>query len=180
MPDHGPLNPQTEESSASEVTGDPPKTKRAIPFVWVWAVLFVLIIGLVGNFAWTAVTNFMSMGMRAKLAEGPSNLNGIRTAEFAYHAQHGEFRSAGTCPLVLPGRQQAAWEGDCADAFWTLGWAADGAVRCQYTAVAIPGENEKADFKLTARCDADGDGAESVFEASRSSPAKRVTPEGIY
>lgn len=180
MPDHDPLNPQTEESSGSEVTGDPPKTKRATPFGPVWAVLFVLIIVLVGNFAWTAVSNFMSMGMRAKRAEGPSNLNGIRTAEFAYHAQHGEFRSAGTCPLVLPGRQQAAWEGDCADAFWTLGWAADGAVRCQYTAVAIPGENEKADFMLTARCDADGDGAESVFEASRSSPAKRVTPEEIY
>ena len=180
MPDHDPLTPQNEGSSASEVTGDPPKTKRAIPFGSIWAVLFVLILVLVGNFAWIAVTNFMSMGMRAKLAEGPSNLNGIRTAELAYHAQHGEFLSAGACPLVLPGRQQAAWEGDCADAFWVLGWSADGSVRCQYTALAIPGENEQADFKLTARCDADGDGAESVFEASRSSPAKRVTPEDVY
>ena len=120
------------------------------------------------------------MGMRAKIAEGPNYLNGIRTAELAYHATFGEFHSAGTCPPTPPGRQAVAWEGECAKVFWTLGWAADGPVRCQYTAVAIPGENEKADFNLTARCDADGDGVESVFEASRTSLAKRISPDNIY
>ena len=180
MPDHDPLNPQNEGSSAPEVTGKPPKAKRAIPFGSGWAAFFGLIVVLVGSFVWIAVSNFISMGMRAKMAEGPNYLNGIRTAELAYHAQHGEFKSAGSCPMGAPGRQPVAWEGDCTDPFSTLGWASDGPVRCQYTAVAIPGENEKADFKLTARCDADGDGVESVFEASRSSPAKRVTPEEIY
>ncbi len=177
-----PLDALNDVSGASEVTDEPPKAKRAFPASLMSGrtVLFGLVIALVGYFAWSAVTDFISIGFRAKIAEGPNHLAGLRKAEFAYHAQHGEFQSAGSCPMGAPGRKAVAWEGDCTAPFSTLGWAPDGPVRCQYTAVAIPGENEKADFKLTARCDADGDGVESVFEASRYSPVKRITPNNIY
>ena len=169
-----------EGTEDSKVTREPPHTKEATVSKPAIAALFVLIVVLVGYLAVIAFLNFASMGMRAKRAEGPDYLDGIRTAELAYHAQFGEFLSAGPCPPTPPGPQVAAWEGECAEAFWELGWSADGTVRCQYTAMALPGDGEAADFKLTARCDSDGDGNQSIFEASRNSPATRVTPKDIY
>lgn len=164
----------------SEATRESPKEAVPTPFKLRNAALVAVVIALFGYLAVIAFLNFASMGMRAKQSEGPNYLDGIRTAELAHHAKFGEFLSAGPCPPTPPGPQVAAWEGECAEAFWELGWSADGAVRCQYTAMALPGDGEAADFKLTARCDSDGDGNQSIFEASRNSPATRVTPKDIY
>ncbi|MAY80041.1 MAG: hypothetical protein CL930_07180 [Deltaproteobacteria bacterium] len=179
MTDQDPLNFQNTESSTLDSTGDVPIGKRFNSFVSGWKIIFILVLALVGYFAWVAASNFMTMGLRAKLAEAPHNLEGIRTAQLAHHSQHGRFRSVGSCPQELPGRKQSAWEGACADAFKTLGWAPSGAVRCQYMAQVTPGENESEDFKLTAKCDVDGDGIVSIFEASRNSPPIRITPKNI-
>lgn len=182
MADKDSLNSQNEGSHSLESVEEASRVKGYTSFMSGRTILsisvFVLVV--VVYFGWIAVTNFVSMGIRAKLAEVPHNLEGIRTAELAYHAQHGEFRSAGVCPREAPGRQQSAWEGECTDVFKTLGWTPEGAVRCQYMAEAIPGEEEAADFKLTAQCDVDGDGVVSIFEASRHNPPKRVTPSHIY
>lgn len=163
-----------------EATSEPPKAAVATRLGPRNAVLVAVVIGLFGYLAVIAFLNFASMGMRAKRSEGPNYLDGIRAAELARHGTFGEFLSAGPCPTTPPGRQAVAWEGECAKAFWDLGWAADGTVRCQYTAMALPSEGADADFKLTARCDSDGDGDPSIFEASRNSPATRVTPRDIY
>ena len=179
MTDQDSLNLQNAGASTLDTTGDVSSRNRFSPFGSGWKVIFILLLVFVGYFAWIAASNFMTMGLRAKISEAPHNLEGIRAAELAHHARHGEFRSVGSCPQELPGRKQSAWEGECADAFKTLGWAPDGAVRCQYMAQAIPGDNESADFKLTARCDVDGDGVVSIFEASRNSLPKRVTPKNV-
>ena len=185
MPTNDPTDTQPTPSTSagveeSEARSEPPKAAVTTPFKLGNAVLVAVVIALFSYLAVIAFTNFASMGMRAKGSEGPNYLDGIRTAELAYHAKFGEFLSAGPCPATPPGPQAVAWEGECAEAFWELGWSADGTVRCQYTAMALPGDGKAADFKLTARCDSDGDGDQSIFEASRTSPATRVTPKDIY
>jgi len=182
MTTNDPTDTQPDPSSSADpkTRSDSPKEAVTTPFKLGNAVLVAVVIALFGYLAVIAFLNFASMGMRAKRAEGPDYLDGIRTAELAYHAKFGEFLSAGPCPPTPPGPQVAAWEGECAEAFWEMGWSADGSVRCQYTAMALPGDGPDADFKLTARCDSDGDGNQSIFEASRNSPATRVTPKDIY
>lgn len=181
MADKESLNSENEGLRASESVEEASRVEGVRSFISGRTLISMsVVLVVVGYFGWIAVTNFVSMGMRAKLAEVPHNLEGIRTAEFAHHAQHGEFRSAGVCPQKSPGGQQSAWEGACTDVFKTLGWTPEGGVRCQYMAQAIPGEKGAADFKLTAQCDVDGDGIVSIFEASRHNPPKRITPKNIY
>jgi hypothetical protein len=127
-----------------------------------------------------AIPNFLNMALRAKNAEAPSNLDAIRMAELSYSVEFGEALSAGPCPPVLPGRDPAPFEGDCAASFAPLGWAPDGPVRCQYTVVADEGPGGQGDFLATGRCDADGDGVEVLYEASRDRAATRITSERIY
>lgn len=170
-----------ERSHALKATEERSKTKRSTSFVsgrtiFISAVVLAMIM-FIGEIV---ITNVAMMGIRAKFSEVPHNLEAIRTVEFAYHVQHGEFRSAEACPKGPPRRRKSAWKGECTEVFKNLGWTPDGSVQCQYRVRAILGENAVEDFKLTARCDVDGDGIFSIFEASRNSPPKRITSVNIY
>ena len=130
MTDQDSLKSQNEGSRTSESVEEASRVKGHRTFMSGRTLLSMsaVVLVVVGYFGWIAVTNFVSMGIRAKLAEVPHNLEGIRRAEFAHHAQYGEFRSAGVCPQNPPGGQQSAWEGECTDVFKTLGWTPEGAV----------------------------------------------------
>ena len=47
----------------------------------------LIVVAIIGILAAIAIPNFLAMQLRAKRAELPSNLDGIRTAEKAYHEQ---------------------------------------------------------------------------------------------
>jgi len=127
-----------------------------------------------------AIPNFVNMALRAKNAEAAVIVDAIRMAELSYLAEFGEALSAGPCPPVLPGPVQAPFEGECAASFARLGWAPDGLVRCQYTVVVEAGGGPEGDFLVTGRCDADGDGVEVIYEASRDRAATRITSGRVY
>ena len=150
-----------------------------------WLLFGCLGAGCLGLFAVVilasiAIPNFVNMALRAKNAEAAVIVDAIRMAELSYSAEFGEALSAGPCPPVLPGRDQAPFEGDCAASFARLGWAPDGLVRCQYTVVAKEGPGAQGDFLVTGRCDADGDGVEVLYEASRDRAATRITSDGVF
>ena len=127
-----------------------------------------------------AIPNFVNMALRAKNAEAAVIVDAIRMAELSYLAEFGEALSAGPCPPVLPGPVQAPFEGECAASFARLGWAPDGLVRCQYTVVVEAGGGPEGDYLVTGRCDADGDGVEVIYEASRDRAATRITSGRVY
>ena len=136
----------------------------------------------VGVFSAIAIPNFIVMSLRAKRSEAPTNLDSIRITEQAYHRIWDEYYTVGPCPPGPPGRAQVPFEGECAELFREAGWSpSEGMVRCQYTALAIPGSPQApADFQLTARCDLDGDGVEAVYEADRTNWATLTSPNTAY
>lgn len=139
----------------------------------------------IGVLSAIAIPNFLAMQLRAKRSEAPTNLDGIRTAEKAYHAEWDAFTTVGPCPPFVPGREQVFWDStwDCASSFEYLGWTPAGAIRCQYTVTAMPGvETEWGtdDFVGTATCDIDGDGRFTQYEATRDSRSYMVSPNNVY
>jgi len=142
------------------------------------ALLLVAVIP-VGVIAAIAIPNFITMQLRAKRAEAPTNLDGIRTAEKAYHAEWDTFTSAGPSPATTPGRNQVAFT---PTGQWSLlGWTADGKVRCKYEVTNIPGTSSQSDnFFGRATCDVDGDGREAIYECNRAERSKMMTPNNVY
>ncbi len=141
--------------------------KRAL----IWSVLLVALTLFAGC---TAAENFNEMQKRAKRSECPSNLDAIRTAEKAYHAEWDVFTSAGRHPRPVPTKDAVAWaEGN--PAFYALGWTPPGEVRGVYWVEAT----EDA-FKGYCVLDVDGDGVESRYEVNRAEKASMVTSNDVY
>ncbi|MEE2830277.1 MAG: hypothetical protein VX498_13900 [Myxococcota bacterium] len=118
---------------------------------------------------------------RAKRTEAHTYVDGIRTAEKAYHHEWDSFTTAGWTPPRLYGKEQGRFEGGGYRAFLNLGWIPDGKVRCRYRTTAYNGASSAADdFVVEAECDIDGDGVKSMYRANRASKAALVTPEDVY
>lgn len=130
---------------------------------------------VVGIVSAIAIPNFLAMQLRAKRAEAPANVDGIRTAEKAYHAEWDAFTTVITCPPYLPGREPIAWDTswDCYQQFANLGWLPDGMTRCQYevTAYNDPSGGTGDDFDVQSYCDVDGDGNYSTYQGNRAEKA---------
>ena len=110
-----------------------------------------------------------------------ADVNGIRTAEKAYHAEWDAFTSTPTCPGGLPGPDSRPFAGDCATAWYNLGWVPDGDTKCQFRVQAKAGASySDDDFDDWAECDLDGDGKRSIIHANRAEKATLVTPADVY
>ena len=137
----------------------------------------MIVVAIIGILAAIAIPNFLAMQMRSKRAEIPSNLDGLRTAEKAYHAERDSFTTA----AATPGRAQINFSGGGFSAFQNLGWVADGKVRGQYSVVATPGSSSQTDdFTATGVADVDGDGTNSQYEANRAEKASMLSSNNVY
>jgi type IV pilus assembly protein PilA len=134
----------------------------------------MIILAILGILAAIAVPNFVEMQYRAKRAEVPGNVDGIKTAVLAYESINGKVVTEPVPrPDGFPGRRARAWrKGSKFDA---LGWAPDGDVRGSYTI-----HSEGKDFKITGFCDVDGDGSQVIFTATRSTNAVQTTAGTAY
>jgi type IV pilus assembly protein PilA len=121
----------------------------------------MIVVAIIGILAAIAIPNFMTMQLKAKRGELPSNVNGIKTAELAYDAMYDGFVAAATNGAASPGKTAVLWTTGVAG--WTeLPWSPDGEVRGNY-AVVLAGTN---DFGITANCDVDADGIPATYTAS--------------
>jgi type IV pilus assembly protein PilA len=130
---------------------------------------------LCGILAAIAIPNFVDMQYRAKRAEVPSNVDGIKTAQIAYDAAfdtYVEIRSFK--PSSSVGKEQQDWRGGTR--FDTLGWGPDGKVRGAYKVVS----RGSMDFRVTGICDVDGDGSQAQFTATKSINTTMNTGATIY
>ena len=133
----------------------------------------MIVVAIIGILAAIAIPNFVDMQYRAKRAEIPSNVDGIKTAELAYEASFDAFvRQSTERPNSSPNKQQRAWSGASFD---TLGWAPDGDVRGSYLVTTSP-----TLFMAMGRCDVDGDGTPATYSATNTSNPTPSTGPNIY
>ena len=141
----------------------------------------MIVVAIVGILAAIAIPNFMQMMLRAKRAELPANLDGVRTAEVGYHAEWGEFTSVQATPTAVPGRGTTVFTGSGYMAFDMLGWKADGQVRGIYMATAANTSVSSADdFTATAQTDVDGDSNYVEYMANRARKAEMLTQNNVF
>ena len=134
----------------------------------------MIVVAIIGILAAIAIPNFVAMQYRAKRAEVPSNVDGIKTAELAYDAAFDGFINAAQNPAASPTKKQAQWT--TGTAYDTLGWAPDGDVRGVYTVATT----SSTDFTVTGECDVDGDTTNAQYTSTKSINAKQNTQNDIY
>jgi type IV pilus assembly protein PilA len=135
----------------------------------------MIVVAIIGILAAIAIPNFVAMQYRAKRAEIPPNVNGIKIAAVGYDAAHDGFLDQATwVPSTPAGKAQRAWE--AGTAFDTLGWAPDGAVRGQYKMVTLT----SVDVRVIGESDVDGDGVNATYTATKSIGATPTTTGDVY
>ena len=135
----------------------------------------MIVVAIIGILAAIAIPNFVDMQYRAKRAEVPSNVDGIKTAELAYEASFDAFVPAADTPGSV-GKAQRSFSGGGAASYTTLGWGPDGDVRGSY-AVATTA----TDFTVTGRCDVDGDSSEASYQSTKETNAVLLnTNNNVY
>ena len=136
----------------------------------------MIVVAIIGILAAIAVPNFVAMQYRAKRAEVPSNVDGIKTAELAYDAAFDAFvQQTSYTPTTGPDKVQYAWPSS-GTGFATIGWAPDGNVRGQYQLVS----NGTTGFTVNGRCDVDNDNSNATFVATRDANSAMTTNNDIY
>ena len=137
----------------------------------------MIVVAIIGILAAIAIPNFVAMQYRAKRAEVPSNVDGIKTAQLAYDAAFDTFiEEAAEKPDAAPGKKQRPWNLAAAGGFLTLGWGPDGQVRGSYKVAST----STTDFLVTGTCDVDGDAINSKFTATKSINAVMTTKNDTY
>ena len=135
----------------------------------------MIVVAIIGILAAIAIPNFVAMQYRAKRAEVPSNVDGIKTAEMGYDAAFDEYiEQTSAVPSSTPDKTQKAWT--TGTAFDTLGWSPDGKVRGTYQVE----ESNSTDFMVTGICDVDGDGTQSTYTASRTLNSTMTSDNNAY
>ena len=135
----------------------------------------MIVVAIIGILAAIAIPNFVDMQYRAKRAEVPSNVDGIKTAQIAYDAAFDTYiQISSFTPSSSVGKTQTDWNADTA--FSTLGWGPDGKVRGAYKVVSTG----PTDFTVTGICDVDGDSAKASYTATKSINTVMLTGASIY
>ena len=123
----------------------------------------MIVVAIIGILAAIAIPNFVSMQYRAKRAEIPANVDGIKTAELAYDAAFDQFIEQNSFyPSSSVGKAQVTW--NTGSAFDTIGWSPDGKVRGAYRVSTI----SSTDFRVTGISDVDGDGTQATYTSTKS------------
>ncbi len=162
------------------MTDTPPKSGPSLALIigGIGCVLVGLIaVPIIGIFAAIAIPNFIAMQHKAKRAEVPSNVDGIKTAVIAYDAAFDGYVAAAKYPASAPTEAQKDWYSAGSGGFQTIGWHPDGQVRGVYWVVVTDGGR---DFEVHGICDLDGDGSVAEYVATSSTNATLVTDPNIY
>ena len=134
----------------------------------------MIVVAIIGILAAIAIPNFVAMQLKAKRAEVPGNVDGIKTAQMAYDAAYDGFVTAAVNPAGSIGKAQQDWSTTVAG--WsTLGWSPDGKVRGNYETT-----NATTDFNVEGNSDVDGDGTPATYTASKTLNATQTSLNDVY
>ena len=135
----------------------------------------MIVVAIIGVLAAIAIPSFVQMQQRAKRAELPPNVSGIKTAENGYNAIMDTFINESSFqPDSSPGKTPREWQ--LGSAFDTLGWRPDGLVRGSYKVSTV----SSTDFLVFGIADIDGDSNRSTYTATASAMANIKTGNDTY
>ena len=135
----------------------------------------MIVVAIIGILAAIAIPNFVAMQYRAKRAEIPSNMIGIKTAQLAYDATYDTFVvQSSFIPSGSVGKTQVDWP--AGSSFDTIGWSPDGKVRGAYKVVSL----SSTDFQVSGISDVDGDGTQARFTSTKSINVTMNTSNQVY
>lgn len=127
----------------------------------------MIVVAITAILAAIAFTKVQELQLKAKRAELPMNVSGIRTAELAYDASFDEFLELGLSPRTDDALDKNAVAWDATDASWkSIGWEPDGLVRGNYQVGTSLADHPDTPFMVTARSDLDGDDALCEYTAT--------------
>jgi hypothetical protein len=109
-----------------------------------------------------------------------ANLDAIRTAENAYHAEWDVFTACPAVPAEIPGTEAVPFEGAGLRCFRSLGWWPDTDVKCRYSVEVTRGAGEAQGFVGRAECDLDGDGKPMVLTCTEVHKVGLDTDPWVY
>ena len=141
----------------------------------------MIVVAIIGILAAIAIPSFLAMQLRAKRSELPTNVDAIRTAEKAYHAEWDNYTACGVSPGSIPGRTPTAF-GSPSD-FANLGWMADGKVRGQYSVDNVDNAGDLSSDKFTAHGYGNIDGnasQDSHYWADAADKSTMASPNNYY
>jgi len=93
----------------------------------------MIVVAIIGILAAIAIPNFLRFQLKAKSAEGKTNLAAIRTAEESYFAEYGNYVSADPSPPALNNNTKTNFSHAIADkGFDIVGWEPEGQVYFSY------------------------------------------------
>lgn len=129
----------------------------------------MIVVAIIGILAAIAIPNFVEMQYRAKRAENPANVDGIKTAEMGYDAAFDNFINCADTPGGPSGKAPVAFV-PAGTGYDTLGWQPDGEVRGSYqvSTVQPSGGTPGGDFLVTGLIDVDGDGQNASYTSTKS------------
>jgi len=129
----------------------------------------MIVVAIIGILAAIAIPNFVEMQYRAKRAENPACVDGIKTAEMGYDAAFDKFISASTYPDADVNKKTQAWVHTNAAGFQTLGWQPDGEVRGAYSVTTTDqATTAGGDFRVRGVIDVDNDNTDAHYTATKS------------
>ena len=135
----------------------------------------MIVVAIIGILAAIAIPNFISMQLKAKRAELPSNVDGIKTSELGYEAAFDTYIDAAAKPGSVAKTPQVWVLAN--DNFSLIGWLPDGTVRGSYEVVNATA----TDFTARGSCDVDGDGVLADYSATaETSVTLAATDQNVY
>ena len=141
----------------------------------------MIVVAIIGILAAIAIPSFLAMQLRAKRSELPTNLDAIRTAEKAYHAEWDTYTACGVAPSAQPTRQAVPFNTGAVNAFSQMGWAADGNVRGQYSVTITTSGNLALDnFEGVATGNIDGNDDISRYSCTKDLKPNMTSDNNVY
>ncbi len=136
----------------------------------------MIVVAIIGILAAIAIPNFLRFQLKAKSAEGKSNLAAIRTAEESFFAEFNAYVSADESPPGAPTTGKRAYSDAVPGVgFQTLGWSPEGRVYFTYAVedqVAAPGV--EPGFHASAQADIDGEADAQLWHYDKSDLASKA------
>jgi type IV pilus assembly protein PilA len=136
----------------------------------------MIVVAIIGILAAIAIPNFLRFQLKAKSAEGKTNLAAIRTAEESYFAEYGTYVSSEASPPTINNNTKINFSHAQNDlGFDIVGWEPEGQVYFNYS-VAIAGNHFAA--AAVANIDNDGDPQYWGYTTDKNLDAKVHTGVG--